>query len=125
MTFIDTNIFIRAITRDNLEMALLATSFFEKVKSGKIIGFIEDSTVAEALFVLMAKKHYNLTRIEATVRLKIILEIGNIHHDYKDQLMSALDKFADSNLDFVDCLALSYKDAGIVDEIFSFDKKVK
>jgi len=125
MTFIDANIFIRAITRDNLEMALLAASYFDRVNKGKVVGFVEDSTVAEVLFVLMSKKHYNFSRIEATIRLKILLEIENIHHDYKNQLINALDKFASSKLDFVDCLATSYKDACIVDKVFSFDKKVK
>jgi len=125
MIFIDTNVFIRFLTQDHLEMYTKARSFFIGLNNSDKKYLIEDSVIGEILYVTTSKKLYNLPRLLIVPRLVGVLKNENIYYIYKDQLMSALDKFADSNLDFVDCLALSYKDAGIVDEIFSFDKKVK
>ena len=125
MIFIDSNIFIRFLTQDHLEMYAKTRSFFIGLDSSDTKYLAEDSVIGEILYVTTSKKLYDLPRLKVIPRLVGILEHENIHHDYKRELINALEKFADSNLDFVDCLALSYKDAGIVKGIFSFDKKVK
>lgn len=125
MIFIDSNIFIRFLTQDNLEMYTKTRSFFMNLDKSNVEYLVEDSVIGEILYVTTSKKLYNLSRKDIVIRLIGILNSKNIYHNYKDPLINALDKFANSNLDFVDCLALNYQDAGIVESIFSFDKKVK
>lgn len=124
MVFLDTNIFIRLITKDNEEQTKKAVEVFESIVNGNIIGFVEDSVIAEVLHVTVSKRIYGLERSVVVGLLLPLLSIEGVYHNYKPQLSVALEKYAELNLDFVDCLALSYKEAEIVESIASFDKKL-
>lgn len=125
MIFIDSNVFIRLICEDSDELTQKAKDFIKKIMTQNLDCLVEDSVVAEVLFVATSKKLYAHSRIDVVSRFLPILRLSNINHHHKNELITALQLFATSNLDFVDCLALSYKESGVVDEIFSFDKKLK
>lgn len=124
MTFIDSNVFIRVLCGEDSDQRKTAVQFFEQIRAKKEVGFVEDSVIAEILYVLTSKKLYDLPRPEVTARLSALLSLENIRLDYKAEVLEALKKFGQTNLDFVDCLAIAYQEAGIVEKILSFDKKL-
>ncbi|MEI6728254.1 MAG: PIN domain-containing protein [bacterium] len=123
MDFIDTNIFVRIITFDNAEQVKIVEKYFRAMALKENNGFTSEAVVAEVLYVCTSRI-YELDKEEVCARLISLLTIENLIMDHKQVVISALEKYAERNLDFVDCLSLSYKDQGIVGQIFSFDKKL-
>ena len=110
---IDANVILRYLLNDVEEMAK---------KSAEIINagaFTLPEVIAEVIYVL--KSVYKVERVEiATAILEIFNEIDVAN---KKIMIEAVKIFAESNLDFVDCILIAYNKVENV-EIFSFDKKL-
>jgi len=117
MVMLDTNAILRLVLKDNAEM--------EKVVKNTLIKqlcFIPIEVVAEAIYVLT--KVYKLERLLIATTLKDFFEISNVYVFKKEIVYSALNLFANSNLDFVDCLLVSYSKIENYD-VLTFDKELK
>ena len=117
---IDTNILIRLITRDNIEMAKRA----EKLLSDKNKVFVfEDAAMMEVVFVLTGEL-YRYSRQEAAESIKVAIGIDNIYCN-KSIIESALDLYVSHpKLSFVDCyLAIVTETSGEM-PLWTFDHKL-
>jgi len=72
--------------------------------------------LAEVVYVLL--KVYHVERQE--ISKVLIIFLNSIEINRKDIMIKALEIFADTNLDFVDCILIAYNKTDSV-EIFSFD----
>ena len=110
---IDANVILRYLLNDVEEMA---------EKSAEIINagaFTLPEVIAEVIYVL--KSVYKVERGEIAAA---ILQIFNeIEVANKKILIEAVKIFAESSLDFVDCILIAYNKVENV-EIFTFDKKL-
>ena len=91
-------------------------------ESAKVIqngAFTIPEVLAEVVYVLL--KVYHVERQEISKVLIIFLD--SIEINRKDIMIKALEIFADTNLDFVDCILISYNEIDST-KIFSFDKKL-
>jgi predicted nucleic-acid-binding protein len=125
MKFIDANVFVRVLVEDDVELTQKARDFFLSLKDSKDKFLVEDSVLAEVIWVCTSPKLYHQDKKEITERLISILENDKIFHSYKASVVFALKKYQSLNLDFVDCLAIAYKETGVVEDITTFDKKLK
>jgi predicted nucleic-acid-binding protein len=73
------------------------------------------------VYVLM--KFYKVPKIEASEKLIRILHYKGIANKDKEDLIKALEIFAEKNIDIVDCVLLS-RAKGQRYKIFTFDKKL-
>lgn len=94
----------------------MAAESAQVIKSG---AFTIPEVLAEVVYVLL--KVYHVERQEISKVLIIFLNLIEINR--KDIMIKALEIFADTNLDFVDCILIAYNKTDSV-EIFSFDKKL-
>jgi len=78
--------------------------------------------MAEVVYVL--EKVYSMSRSEIANGIKIFLGLSNIETETEDVLQLALVTYADTKMDFVDCLLYGFK-AICGYDIFTFDKKLK
>ena len=110
---IDANVILRYLLNDVEEMAK---------KSAEIINagaFTLPEVIAEVIYVL--KSIYKVEREEiAAAILQIFKEIEVAN---KEIMIEAVKIFAESSLDFVDCILIAYNKVENV-EVFSFDKKL-
>ena len=110
---IDANVILRYLLNDVEEMSK---------KSAEIINagaFTLPEVIAEVIYVL--KSVYKVEREEIAAA---ILQIFNeIEVANKKILIEAVKIFAESSLDFVDCILIAYNKVENV-EIFTFDKKL-
>ena len=110
---IDANVILRYLLNDVEEMSK---------KSAEIINagaFTLPEVIAEVIYVL--KSVYKVERGEIAAA---ILQIFNeIEVANKKILIEAVKIFAESSLDFVDCILIAYNKVENV-EIFTFDKKL-
>lgn len=114
MQLIDTNVILRFILNDNTEMAKCAA---EVIVSG---AYTKPEVIAEVVYVLKSVYSTPKDKIKAIIRgLSNIIQIENM-----DCVVYAIDLFADTSLDFVDCLLIAYHSLN-GEIVFTFDKKLK
>jgi len=110
---IDANVILRYLLNDVEEMAK---------KSEEIIKFgawTLPEVIAEVIYVL--KSVYKIERDEIS---NAILEISKeIEIEHKKTVIETVKIFSKTNLDFVDCILIAYKNIENA-EVFSFDKKL-
>ena len=117
MLFFDTNALLRYVLQDNDAMA---DSVEQAIYSSAC--FVPTEVVAEMTYVL--NKVYKIDRTLIAYAIKGILSIENISTSEKDVLFTALETYASTRLDFVDCLMVGYARAK-GHTIFTFDKELK
>lgn len=115
---VDTNILLRIATGDLPVKAKAAAQLIKGYGPGAIV--LPEAVLAEAVFVLRSKKNYNLSRPEVRDCLKEILELEQLLCD-RTLFGLALQSYASTKFDFVDCLALAYVKAGQAGKLLSFD----
>ena len=113
MQLIDTNVILRFILNDNAEMAKRAT---DVIVSG---AYTKPEVVAEVVYVLKSVYSIPKDKIRSIIHgLSDIIWIEN-----SDCVIHAIDLFANTSLDFVDCLLVSYHLLN-GETVFTFDKKL-
>ena len=114
MVYADTNILIRFIVKDNMEMALAAKS---AILSGEL--FVSTEVFAEVTYVL--HKVYGIERGRISQILSLLLDLVTTNDS--DVMSHAFSYYVQTKLDFVDCiLAAQHTVNGV--EIISFDKRL-
>ncbi|MCX5815015.1 MAG: PIN domain-containing protein [Proteobacteria bacterium] len=114
----DTNTIIGYLLRDNEELYGKAQVVFEKVRTGTESIIILESVLVECVCVLL--KYYNVPKSEASTKLKQFLGYKGILNKDKKELIDALDMFAETSVDIVDCI-LYVKAKNYKMSLFTFD----
>lgn len=122
--FVDTNIFVRLLARDDLTKAERSLSLFERVQRGEVDLMTSEAIVAEVVYVLSSKTLYRQTREQIAMALRRLIAIRGLHVDHKQSVLDALDRYEASSMDFEDCLAIEHSLREGLDGIYSFDRKL-
>ena len=122
MQFVDTNIFIRFLTKDDPKKAGKCLSLFQKAEKGKLNLQTTESIVAEIVYILESKRLYNLTHIEIYSRLLPILRIKGLKIPYKNTLILGLEIYSKNNIDFEDAILIAFTLNTDTTDIYSYDK---
>jgi predicted nucleic acid-binding protein len=120
--FVDANVFIRLITRDDLEKANRCLQLFQQARRGEIQLATSEAVVAEVVFVLASRELYALPRAVIAADLGAMLSNNGLHLDYKEMVLVALDLYESTNLHFVDCLCVVHARRLDAAAIFSYDR---
>ena len=121
--FIDTNVFLRFLILDdkNPQMSVKARKLFALLEAKKLLLQTNTLVVAEIVYVL--EGYYEIPKTQVKELLLPILAIPNLLINDKETILSALNLFAEKNIDFED--AYTYFDMineGIL-KIVTFDEK--
>ena len=124
MRFLDTNVVLRLLTRDDEARAKACYELFERVEAGEEELFTCEATVAEVAYVLSsARGPYRLSREEIAARLRPILALRGLRLPQKHVCMHALDVYGSSrDLDIEDALAVAHMARRNMTEIVSYDR---
>ena len=122
MRFLDANVILRYLTRDDEAKAEACLALFQRVKAGEEEVTLSEVIIHEVLYVLCSKAHYNLSHEEAAARLRPILSLRGLKLPKKRVYLRALDIYASSpKLDTGDALAMGHMEDQGLDEILSYD----
>lgn len=113
MKLIDANVILRFLLNDEQEMARQAK---EIIEGG---AYTKPEVIAEVVYVL--KGVYHASRADTRVFLKAMLE--SVYCSEGEAVSQAADIYADTTLDFVDCLLIAYH-AVNQEDVFTFDTKL-
>ena len=122
MQFVDANIFIRYLTRDDPEKAAACRRLFEQAKLGQVSLTTSEAVIAEIVFVLSSKRLYNLSRQEIRARLYPLVSLSGLKLVNRRACLRALDLYGSNNIDFEDALTIAEMERRKIIELYSYDK---
>lgn len=120
-SYVDTDVIIRLLTRDDKQKCKDTTALFKRVAEGDLILSAPDTVIADAVFVLSSPNLYDLPRTEIRALLATLLNYPNFKVDNKQVVIKALDFYAEKNIDFGDAMlaVLTYESSDKL--IYSYD----
>ncbi len=119
--FVDTDVLIGLLTGDDLEKQTQARALFKQVESGAAVLVAPETVIADAVFVLSSPKLYHLPRTEVRDLLAPILRLPNFKVLRRQTVVTALDIYASSNLDFGDAFIVASMQAQGSTLLYSYD----
>jgi len=122
MKFLDANVILRYLTRDDPEKAQNCYELFQKVKRGEIELTTCEAVIAEVIYVLSSHILYNLPRNEIYSLLLPIINLNGLKLPQKHLYIRALDIYASQNIDFEDALIFAHMEKYQIKEIYSYDR---
>lgn len=124
MTFLDTNIFLRYLTRDDERKAEACRELFRRLDSREEQATTSEAVIAEVVYVLSARSGagYGLPPAEVAGRLKPLLAVDGLKLAHKRRYRRALDVYAAHPfLDFEDALTVAQIEDQKLDDLTSYD----
>ena len=120
--FIDTNIFLRFLLKDNQRQYLIARSILENAEKAKVGIWTTDVVILELVWTLRSLYKFDKEKIREKVEGIVSLEY--LEAVNKNFIIQALHDFVEKNVDFIDAYnyQLAKKEGK---EILSFDKDFK
>lgn len=122
ITFVDTNIFIRYLTRDDAEKAAACYRLLEQARQGTVTLTTSESVLAEVVFILSSKRLYNLARQDIRIRLYPLVMLTGLKLPRRQVFLRALDLYAANTIDFEDALSAAHMEHQKIAEIYSYDQ---
>ncbi len=119
MRFLDTNIFLRYLTRDNEQKARLALALLARVERGEEKAATSPMVILETVFTL--QKRYQVPRERIRDSLGDIISMRGLELPNKRLYEHALDLYASKNISFADAFNAAYMRSQAVSEIYSWD----
>jgi predicted nucleic acid-binding protein len=122
MQFIDTNVFLRFLTRDDFAKAERVKALLEQAEQGEVELTTSESIICELVFVLSSPKLYNVGRERMRQLLLPIVSLRGLRLANRAVFVRALDLYAVTSMDFIDALAVAHMEARQVTEVYSCDR---
>lgn len=124
MRFLDANVILRYLVRDDEAKAKACFDLFQRAKSGEEGILTCEAIVTEVVYVLSSRRGpYRLGHEDIRARLQPILALRGLKLPQKRVYLRALDLYASyPHLDFEDALAAAHMEQRGVREILSYDR---
>ncbi len=123
MMFLDTNVFIRYLTRDDEQKAQACFALFRELENGDNVATTSETIIAEVVYVLSSRSLYNLRADEIRLRLLPILGLRGLRFSGKSLCLRALEIYESyPALDFEDALIVALMEHDDIDELVSYDR---
>lgn len=119
--FVDTNIFIRFLTRDDQQKYNACLKFFQQAERHDIELTTSSEIVSEVVFVL-SSKFYKLPRPVIQSTLSKLLGLPGFRLPERNVYFRALSLFATHNIDYEDCMTVARMEQQNIATIYSYDR---
>jgi len=123
MHLVDTNIFIRFLTRDDPKKADRCFSLLESAGQGTLKLQTTETVVAEVVYILSSKRLYNLSRGDVYEKLVPILKTRGLKLSHKRIILVALEIYSKYTIDFEDAILIANMRRNKADGIYSYDRR--
>jgi len=118
--FVDTNLFLRYLTKDDPGKYVRCRAVFKKAVEGKISLLTSEMVIAELIWTLLS--YYKVPKAEVIEKVSIIISTPNLHLVDKTIIADSLVLYSQKNIDFIDAYnALFMKFHGL-EKIYSYDE---
>lgn len=122
MRLLDANIFLRHLTGDDSKKARACRDLFVRIRDGEEEATATEAVIAEVVFVLRSRKHYDVPAETVRDLLAPILSLSGLSLAHKTVHLRALDLMAlHDALDYEDALSVMHAKRQGIAEIYSYD----
>jgi len=118
--FIDTNVFLRYLTKDDPSKYERCRQMFRRALEGEIAISTSAMVIAELIWTLLS--YYKVPKAEVIEKVSVILGTENLFVPDKDVLADALVLYAGKNIDFIDAYNAVFMKYQGLREIYSYDE---
>jgi len=118
--FLDTNIFLRYLTKDDEEKAYKVLDLLKKIERGEEKTITSPLVIFELIFTL--QKYYKLPKEEIRDLVLPLINLRGLKLPYKAVFEKALETFPNTNVSFVDLFNYFFMLEHKVKEIYSYDE---
>ena len=118
--FVDTNVFLRYLTKDDLSKYERCREMFKKALEGEIAISTSGMVIAELIWTLLS--YYKLPKAEVIEKVSVIVGTESLFIPDKDVLADALVLYARKNIDFIDAYHAVFMKYRGLHEIYSYDE---
>lgn len=120
MIFIDANIFLRVLVRDDEKKSKACLDLFHKIDEGKIDAYTSDMTVGEVVWTLSS--YYHLSPGQIKDNLLPLLTLKGLELPSKKIFPKILEVYSSLNIDFIDAYHAVLSEVMGIGEIVSYDR---
>lgn len=121
MEFLDTNIFLRYLTKDDPVKAQRCYELFQRIKRKETQVTTSESVLAEVVYVLSSRALYNQPRENVRALLLPIISLPGLRVPHRRAFLRALDLYANTSLDFEDALSVAHMERMKLTTLLSYD----
>jgi predicted nucleic acid-binding protein len=118
--FVDTNLFLRYLTKDDLSKYESCRKMFKRAVEGEIAITTSGMVIAELIWTLLS--YYKVPKAEVIEKVSVILGTENLSVPDKDVLADALVLYARRNIDFIGAYNAVFMKYQGLSEIYSYDE---
>jgi predicted nucleic acid-binding protein len=119
-TFIDTNIFLRYLTKDDPSKYYKCREIFKKAIQGNIELVTSGIVIAELIWTLLS--YYKVQKADVIDKISIIVNTDNLYIPDKDVITDALVLYSRKNIDYIDAYNAIFMKRYGFEEIYSYDE---
>jgi len=118
--FVDTNIFLRYLTKDDPEKYERCRERFKRVVKGEITLSTSAMVIAELIWTLQS--YYKVPKAEVIEKATVIVGTKNLSIPDKNIVADALVLYARKNIDFIDAYNAVFMRYHGIRDIYSYDE---
>jgi predicted nucleic acid-binding protein len=122
MPFVDTNVFLRYLTKDDPDKAQACFDLFKRAEANQVTLTATETVIAEVVYVLSSKRTYNLPRDQVRARLYPLLTLRGLQLPQRRTVLWALDLYVAYEIDFEDALIVAHMERQAIRELYSYDR---
>ena len=119
--FADTNLFLRFLTQDPPEQAVVAEQVLRQAEAGELTLVTTPLVFAELAWTL--RSFYGKTQGEIAATLLALLNTPGLEVEASDRLIQAVVWFEEKNVDFIDAYRAAWLLEQPYNEVITFDRK--
>ena len=119
--FLDTNILVRYMARDDERKAQASLALLQRVERGEEVVVTSDLVIAEAVFVLQSSCRYNVPKRRIRELLEPIIALRGLRLPRKALYSRAFDLYCEQNMGFADAFNVAYMESRGLTEVYSYD----
>ena len=120
--FVDTNVFIRFLVRDDLVKTARSAELLARADRGAIELMTSEAVVLEVVQVLSSRRVYGMERATIATVMQSLLENRGLRLDHKTAIIRAFDLYEATTLDYTDCLAVEHARRMGDGTVYSYDR---
>lgn len=117
--FIDTNIFLRYLTRDDPVKYEHCREIFKKAIEDEITLFTSEMVIAELIWTLLS--YYKVPKADVIEKVSIIISTNNLHLFNKNIIVDSLVLYSRKNIDYIDAYNAVFMAYHGLERIYSYD----
>lgn len=122
MEFLDANIFIRHLTRDDPQKAQACFALFQRAERNEVELTTSESVIAEVVYVLSSRATYDVPRADIRALLYPLVMLPGLKLPHRRMYLRALDIYASTKLDFEDALTVAHMERLHITQVVSYDR---